>query len=418
MRILIHIVLFFVGSVVSSQSELVLSDLDDLFEEADYSKFIFEGYLEKSLPVTIAIGRVQDEVSGYIYYGSNMDRYDLLGSMDSSGDIELYEFDKNSRVTGKIIGDVLRPFELFSWKTPDERLSLSLILHNVESPPKRVQLFESTIDEKHTQVFLREDLRQMTISKMGNLDLRWIDFICQGEDCIESRYNIELTNPVEFSLKLNNKKEILVYPNDTYEIKHSLDYANTSIHSFDSFHSYNYPILDDKTFDTWINKEMALHIPKKQEEEVYRMDLSQRFAKRNFKDFYITLFSNNILSGYLYDLSNNSNQVQTTSFIYDLNKSKFYKIEDLFKRDFDYAFFLKGYITKAKRGDLSKENRSIQQLIKEADYKHYVLTPEGILFFTDFNVVYGRREILIPYEEINNYLDNKNVENYLKKERL
>ena len=418
MRILIHIIFLLVSSIVSSQSELVINDLNALFGETDYSKFIFEGYLEKSLPVTIAIGRVQDEVTGYVYYGSNMDRYDLLGTMDSSGDIELYEFDSNSRATGKIIGDLIRPFELFSWKSPDEKLTLSLVLHNVSSPAKRLQLFEYDEDGEHKQVFLREGLRQLAISKADDLNLRWIDFSCYGEDCIESRHNVELHYPIEFSLKTNKKNEIVVHPDDSYLIKQSLEYANTSFHSFDEFHSYNYPVLDDKPFDRWITQKMEGDFANLEQEDLDRMDLSQRLAKRNFKDFYITLFSKNILSGYLYEVSNTSNQVKTSSFIYDLNKSKFYKIEDLFKRDFDYAFFLKGYLTKAKRGRLVKEDRAIQKLIKEADYKHYVLTPQGVLFFTDFNVIYGRREILIPYEDVRSYLDNKNVENYLKKERL
>ena len=59
----------------------------------------------------------------------------------------------------------------------------------------------------------------------------------------------------------------------------------------------------------------------------------------------------------------------------------------------------------------------VQGLLKKEDYKHYILAPDGLLFFTDFNVIFGRRHILIPFEEIINSIDNRSLENYLKKER-
>ena len=123
------------------------------------------------------------------------------------------------------------------------------------------------------------------------------------------------------------------------------------------------------------------------------------------------------ISGYLYLQNTESNKVKTIPFIFDRSKSRFYQIQDIFSKSFDYSFFIEKYLEKVKRGRLIKENRLVQNLLKKEDYNHYILAPEGILFFTDFNVIYGRRHILIKYDEVMSSIDNKALENYLKKER-
>ena len=90
-------------------------------------------------------------------------------------------------------------------------------------------------------------------------------------------------------------------------------------------------------------------------------------------------------------------------------------IRDSLRSDFDYAFFLEQFLKKEKKQSLSDEDYIIRNALKKKHFKHYVLNQNGIVFFTDFNILFGRRSILVPYTEIQGFVDNKTVSNYFKK---
>lgn len=416
MRFYTYIIISLISTALFSQSDWALADLDQLFDDQEYSKYLFEGYLEKSLPLTVAIGKIDSEVMGYVYYGQNRDRYDLLGTMKSSGDLVLYEFDNYDRVVGKISGDVVKPLELFTWHNPDESLKLNLVLHNIAAPQFEVQVFEDKNEPHYSHIFMREGLRQITLNRPIP-QLKWSDFMCDQAECSEIESLGRVNSPIDFALINEGNKESLIAPQESLVSKYTIAYNNTSKHTYKGYHSSNYPVLNDVTFDTWVSNVIQDQNLEPQDEDAERALISERLDLRHINDFYLTLVSKNLISGFIYSVSNHSNQVYTKPFIFDMNKSKFYGIGDIFRKDFDYAYFLTNHLKSIKREQLSKENRSIQKVIEAEDYKHYTLTPEGLLFFTDFNVIFGRRKVLVSYDEIQDYIDNKTIENYLKKER-
>lgn len=411
------IVLLFPFFLLSGQMDR-LKELGEIYDNDSFSRFLFTGYVEKSLPVIIVLGREENELKGFIYYGQNEDRFDLEGTMNDSGDIELYEFDNYYRVSGSITGNILRPKELFTWYSADHSLQLSMVLYPSRMPDKIVELFESDNSATRNQIFFRGDLQQISIDPSGDINLRWIDYLCEGADCYESRPNTKISNPVEFYIDTNEHNNLLVYPDNRYTKYLSIPYANISEHNFSTYASHNFPLLNNTVFDQWVQDNLKIANPIVATDESTYSLTSTRFRNRTMSDFYITLLSDDLISGYLYQQSTEGHEVKSFPFIFDRQKSKFYQIQDLFKKNFDYSFFIEKYVEKIKRGRLIKENRLVQNLLKKEDYKHYVLAPEGILFFTDFHVVYGRRHILVPFEELNSSIDNKALENYLKKQRI
>ena len=411
---IILIQLLIIGSLCGQGNHL--NDLAEVYDNDSFSRYVFRGFLEKSLPVELVFGKEGEEIKGFIYYGDNEDRYDVEGTINAAGDIVLYEFDHHQRVSGKILGNILKTTELFTWHSPDGTLSLSLLLFPNKPPRKVLDLFVSNIENSRSQILLREDLQQITIDPIGDVNLRWIDFLCQGTDCYENRPNVQLSNPVEFSLDIKDQKELKVYPSHKYTEVQVMEYDNKSQHRFKGFTSINFPVLQDEVFDDWIQSTLLANKIQKNTDDDYQ-SIALRFSDRSFGDFYISLISKDLISGYLYLQNTESNKVKTIPFIFDRSKSRFYQIQDIFSKSFDYSFFIEKYLEKVKRGRLIKENRLVQNLLKKEDYNHYILAPEGILFFTDFNVIYGRRHILIKYDEVMSSIDNKALENYLKKER-
>lgn len=411
------LILFLSAAFQSTGQMDHLSDLAEVYEHDHFSRFLFMGFIEKSLPVTIVLGREENELKGFIYYGQNEDRYELEGTMTDAGDIDLYEFD-HYRVTGSITGNILRPTELFTWYSTDKSLQLSMILYPSQMPQKVFDLFESDKTDLRAQIFYRGDLQQISIDPAGDINLRWIDYLCEGADCFESRPNTILSNPVEFAIDVKDHKTLLVYPDHSFTKLMSLPYRNESYHSFSGFYSHNMPVLDNPVFDQWMMEKLHIPAAPEQSDEASYTLSSKRFSNRVSSDFYITLLSKDLISGYLYYQSTTSNNVVSIPFIFDRDKSRFYEIQDLFKKNFDYSFFIEKYLEKIKRGRLIKENRLVQNLLRKEDYRHYVLAPEGILFFTDFNIVFGRRHILVPFNELISSIDNRALEAYLKKQKI
>ncbi len=412
----LYSMIFSLLSICISQAQLQpLEQLDSLMYGQQFSRFFLEGNIEKSLPVTIVLARIEDRLQGYAYYGDNMDRYYLEGTISNDGTIDLDEYDSYHRVTGYIDGNLLRPYDLFAWSSSSSDLTLSMTLYTQERPPHEIELFESTDSEKRSQIFIREDLRQISINPLGEINLRWIDFLCEGINCYENRPNIKLDNPVEFELELKDYKFLKVYPDHSFRESQVVPYVIRSAHSFDKSMSIAYPDLGDDVFSEWMSEYLWPIVLEHDDEFV---DKSDRFQHRYTSDFYITMMSDELMSGYIYSQSTEDSDVITAAFIFDRNKSKFYRLNDIFEKNFDYAFFLERYLEKVKRGRMINEHRMVQSVLKKEDYSHLILAPEGLIFFTDFHVLYGRRHILVPYEEVRNSINNKAIQNYLKKERL
>ena len=74
----------------------------------------WHGVLDGHMPVRIAFELVNNEASGYIEYGENKDRYDLLGSIEDD-QLDIYQFDDYSKVMCKMSGDLGNAKHNWTW---------------------------------------------------------------------------------------------------------------------------------------------------------------------------------------------------------------------------------------------------------------------------------------------------------------
>ena len=376
------------------------------------------GTLDRSLPIELNLLEEEGLFSGTISYGANRTSFQIEGKRDS-GLISLYEFDENQRVTSIIEGAHLSSDNNWTWKKADHSLQMPLILKKANHSIRQIELYES--EESTAQIYLRSDLNQISIDRKGKINHRWIDFVCQKESCYEVKPNLLLTNPIEFQKrKERRQKEIFVYPNTVFAKKASIEYKNVSHSEFCAYYSFSYPYID-KTFDAWMEKTLASeiegleHISSTSEEGFYAP--SQRFEHRAYGDFYITFLTDDFISGYLMFYGTHTSKMKTIAFNYDRRKNRSFGLKDIFESDFDYPFFLKKFLEKKKRGMILKEPRLIKKMLENERFRHRLLVPEGLIFMTDFNVIFGRRHILVPFNEIESFVGNKSLSSYLKKEK-
>lgn len=382
------------------------SSLDDTKQSSvsntDYVEW--HGVLDGHMPVKIAFEIANDEASGYIEYGQNKDRYDLLGAI--KGDqLDIYQYDDYSKVMGKMSGDIANTKHNWTWSNEAKTSIKSLQPRSSES--NLMLLYES---EEH-DLIIRPNTRSIIGGDQVD-DLKWSPYNCSNQDCAIVDMSGKSKPFGQFQWN-GSKMSALDYNNERYTQVHTLKYAIESHHDSKIAYSFYYPILEDKKFDDWIIDQMSSC---KTNFSRYRDQAVETSDQQSFVgDFYISAYDERIISGYLNWSCNSTASVETVPFIYDFDRSKFYEIGDLLRSDFDYAFFLEQFLKKEKKESLREEDFIIRSALKQKHYKHYVLTHQGIVFFTEFNTLFGRRSILVPYEQFQGFVDNKNISNYFKK---
>jgi len=363
----------------------------------------WDGVLNGQMPVWITLNIENNEASGYIEYGANKDRYDLLGEIDGEL-LSIYQYDDFSKVMGKITADLGNPSHNWMWSN-EAKTSIKPL------QPKYNRNIILLLESERDELFVRPNTR--SINSMDWMDnLMWSTYDCIDQNCTSRDTGSDARNAHEFEWDDSEMLTIDV-GNQRYNGANHLKYGSESYHDSRIAYNFYYPILESEKFDGWIEKQMSTC---RTSYNTYRDRAGEDTDQQSFiGDFYISALGDHITSGYLYWSCDNSASVVTAPFIYDSERSKFYEIADLLRSDFDYAFFLEQYLKKEKKQSLSDEEHIIRNALKKKHFKHYVLSHKGIVFFTDFNTLFGRRSILVPYKEIQGFVDNKTVANYFNK---
>lgn len=412
MRYSIYVILIFLGWHATSAYSQDMVMYDKLITEYKITPSditLLHGYVDNALPITVAYFKKDGTLKGLINYDGSEEFLIIEGS-NTDSITSLYEFEE-ATLLSVLQGPHVNTSSSWTWNTPDYSLSLPLTIYKHDHVQKgKVVVYIDKEDKDRSQVLLRPDKAQVSIELENAVNLRWMDFSCEKNDCIEGRPDMILENPVEFRL---DKNTLTVLPHKELYKLHELSYETDSEIGESYFTTYSYPVLGQRKFDNWIEG-----VIKTKKENNSQSNEGERFENRSHGDFYITLLSKELICGYLVFYNNETSRMETIPFNYNRSKNKFYRIKDIFRKDFNFSFFLKSYIDKQKRNILYKEESIIKELIKGEPFSHYNFSPSGLVFFTDFNTIFGRRHILIPFEEIESFIGDKTITNYLKKERF
>ncbi len=402
---------------ILGQSTPLSERLTSLYQSDPKDIITRHGYLDNALPVVIAYTLSNhNQIEGLISYGNNMTQIaEIDGHIDSTG-LTIYEY-KDEAVSTIIRPSNTGEVNQLTWIARDQNLQLSFNLsESVSQGNRSISIFRMKDNFTQPQIILRADRHDISIIDISNLQLRWMNYSCESNDCYEGRHDDNLENPIEFSI---HPDRISLYPSHIYELDGQMEYENMTVVDESFFITYNYPKLNIAEFDQWIQS--ILNNQLKKDREVLSMitninkgDLS-KYEFRSYGDFFISLWSADFVSGYLTFRSTQKRVMETIPFTFDRKRKRFYTVKDIFKNDYNYPYFLKSYIARQKRKLAYNESGVLKTLIVEASYKHMLLSPLGIIYFTDFNTLYGRRHILLPFDKIESFIGDKRLHKLVNK---
>ena len=408
-------ILIFLSFQLTGQEIDMYAAMYDTYQEEQSEITILNGYLDNALPIKIAYVAKEDMVKGLIHYGNSMSTH-ILEGIRTDSIISLYEFD-DATLTSVLTGTLSGQKMSWSWSTYDFSRSLPITIYERDNTDKgQIALYVNTKGKNRSHVLVHPDKNQISIQRGPDINLRWMDYSCEALYCKEGKPDVVLENPIEFKI---DHKELELYPLGSYKKLHGLNYEVISDHDNTRFSSYCFPLVNQKQFDTWVKELVATHQskPKKRKNLLETDDLSDRFKDRIYGDFYITLLSKELLCGFMTFYNTYESRMETVPFNYNMERKRFYRLKDFFKNDFDYPFFIKSVISKQKRLLINKEDRIVRDILNNEPFGHYVLSSEGLVFFSDFNTIYGRRHILIPFNEMKSFIKDDAISNYINKDQ-
>lgn len=372
------------------------------------------GILDYSIPMHLTYVDNNGELIGSISYGDGPSPEKPLEGRLEDGSFTFYEIGEDV-VTSVIKGSAHPDSTNWTWSRYNYSLQLPFQkIHGIEKFNNEVIYFDAQNKDNKSSAILIPDTRQLNMSRGKAADFRWMNYNCIGSDCYEIRPDENLENPLEFTL---TDDQIRILPDNLLKANHSIQYQNITIDSNNYLLSYNYPVID-KNFDKWVNETIQSRIEgnKKWINNLSSSeDRDARLSQRHYGNFFISLLSNKIVSGYLVFHSTTQSKAHTIPFTYNRDKEKFIRLNDVFENDFDYAFFLKKYLESEKRKLIYQEDKVLKEVLKNENFGHYAFTPHGLVFFTEFNTLFGRRNMYVPYNEISSFVRDKTLSSYISK---
>ncbi len=389
------------------------SAMDDL-QDLDGIVIRINGFLDHSLPVEIHYSNSSDDCLGVMKINDDID-IKLEGSCTDTS-LVLYEFDEYSRVSGIISGKIINEEYDLIWHNYDHSLSYNLYSYGEGAQTDQIRVYHLNEENQFDQAILFSDIKSISVSSEDNINLKWqpyeyaiAPYACTFQDAILGVRDLAVSDRV-----LSVGKQL-------FHFAEGVEVINDSGHAYDYFYNYRYPVFEERKFDKYIKTIVENQLNSfqrgldKERQDDEEFDLDHRLRDRGIGDFFVSLVTEELISGYLTFHSTNNNTTETVSFTYDRSKDRFYELRDFWKKEFNFTYFLKSFLENKKRELLLKEDPYVKRMLKDVPFNHYNLTAKGLVFFTDYNFVYGRRSILISYDEIMSFIDNKSLGNFLNK---
>jgi len=362
------------------------------------------GFLDGIMPVELFYTIGEDaQCLGFIKMPGNRE-IQLEGECQSDT-LALYEFDEYSRMTGVFHGKIEEPVYQLKWSNPD--FSKSYYLEGSSD-----QILSDVIDvylqkEGDGQLLMWKDHNY--ISNDDNINrLAWSYYRCPQAKyacLLDHRDGLE-----EQSLSISDK--IISVGSELYHLSEQVNVHNELDYGHDYFYAYRYPKIGDESLEKYlkvlVENQLALFrksIPPKVEEA----EPKDRWQHRGIGDFYLTLVTPEIISGFLFFHSSDDTKVKTQAFSYNRSRKEFIDLRAIWKRSFNFSYFLKTTIENEKRTLIKPENAIVKKILLEDKFTHFALSPMGLLFFSDYNVLFGRRAIVLPYKDVGSFITDKSI---------
>lgn len=427
-RLVWYAVLLIPVSQVSAQKIYTKADVREMFPVNTKNLWInyLSGLVDNRHIVDMIIGTDGHTCKGlYTLRSSNTTFF--FDGQDHGQTIKLAEVNDQSRLTGFIDGTYDGSTFDGVWQNKEKNLKFSMKLSFVNAfenynPEKKVcyqwlRSYKGAYSEKpYTIQIKREpkrfvckytdqsDYKSTRIAEVKGTRVEMFSAAFDSTFLIDKWILIDTVNldKIDIIFPEENGHEVI----SSLRIDDTVEFENYEYADFKSRMECITPVTRSKRFDTWINKTFKSwledHIKKFRSTHSDDIGTDDRWNHTANGWVDVELYENDVISGLIYMQSSLSSKTEKIPFIYDIRYGKELKFQDIFDGKFDSKSYFGALIPEMKQ--VANWNENVRSWFKNQSFNTICLKENGISFSTQFNTIYGEKEIIIPYERVKQYL--------------
>ena len=386
----------------------------------------YEGRIDDLNDVKINLNCHKGECLGELVYLRSGDRFNLRGQRKEN-EVVLEEYDQHQQLSGLLNGEFIGSSLVVSWQNIEQTIGSNIYLkevtnlHNTLSncaDNKWIQSYTGKIDHREIEMILQKTASNRVEGTAY--------FIKDKKSCI---IRGEVTGNNNLHLNLFDKKHHTplgsiraIYRNsgalsasfyDTnnaqsaaaFELIHNIGINCMEYADYYSNYDLIYPHSDDPLFNhimSFLTKDWKAAC--KNKADLIRQERAAptlRASQRGYTWTEVNFYSNDFISGLLTHDNTWEDKKSTKAFNYDFANKASIELEDIFKAGFDYSVFIKEYIQEDFKDNVDyQSDLSFQAWLSQQNFEMFTVGREGLHFFSNFHIVYGRQSVLIPYKKI------------------
>ena len=386
----------------------------------------YKGRIDDINDIAVALTCEGKNCWGELTYLRSKDQFRLQGTRTDEL-LELKEFNSNDQCTGYLNGKITGNTIDLKWKNTAETIGHSIHLEasnqKAEFPTfcgdnKWIRSYDGMIQGEAAemilqrvdnnrilgQIFYKKSKQKLAIkgelTESDNLHLRLISEETQEEiGVLRAIYKGDEELKVSFYNAQNSQSFA------TFKLQKSLNISCLEYADYYTSYDFLFPKSQSAIFNEimvlltkdWVG-ECRNHTRQMRKKA---MSASLRASQRAYSWTDVEMLNKEFISGMLTYHNTWSGTEKTKTFNYNFKTSNRIELADIFKRKFDYNSFIKKYIQEAiKYNPLYKNDPDFRKWILQKDFPFFMLGQEGIYFYTNFHIVYGRQKVLIPYKKL------------------
>ena len=393
----------------------------------------YEGRIDDLNDVKINLNCHKGECLGELVYLRSGDRFNLRGQQEDN-QVVLEEYDQHQQLSGILTGEFIGNALIVSWENIEQTIGSNIYLKEVTSlenklsncgDNKWIQSYKGEIDRREVEMVLQKTASNRIegtayfvkdkksciirgeVTGNNNLHLNLFDVMNQRAlGSIRAIYRNSEALSASF-YDANNAQS-----SASFELVHNIGINCLEYADYYSNYDFLYPYSEDPMFNhimSFLTKDWIADC--KNKADLIRQERATpplRASQRGYTWSEINFYSNDFISGLLTHDNTWEGKKSTKAFNYDFANRASIELEDIFKAGFDYSAFIKKYIQEESTDKVAyKSDVSFQAWLNQQNFELFTVGREGLYFFSNFHIVYGRQSVLIPYKKIKSNIKKK-----------
>ncbi len=384
----------------------------------------YSGYWDEVIPIRFELASDGESCKGFMYFGDEKNKYVITGKQVNN-ELRLEEQDLNSNITGLIVLQLNGSSAKGTWYNSKHDFNAPLSLKEGQAPnvasPFWIKSFAPKADPSESQVILQKDFNDQISTrfyyKMLNKTLYGTSPIKDEEGYAQESSMEDYLHRQAGTLnswKINDKKLDIRYKLGNIEYSQSLELISQFPVQQETFADHwmavdiHYLKIDHSAIADWtqhlIDSFLNTIQNKKRATITDETKMGARMMYRMSIWPQVEFLNNQFASGMMHIKNSWDENIVSIPFNFDLRKGSVLSKTDIIAKPTEFKISKDQLLTKELEKLKSSTSLDYQSLSIN-DFSMMTVKKEGLAFTAPFDVVYGFRQIVIPFYEIRSTLN-------------